>query len=77
MDWEVVLPRVGAALEPGAVLAIVNRSWGNVPGLRERMLPLYERYSPVNREGTIEERDGRLQLDVTASITWGMPANNT
>ena len=143
MDWEVVLPRVGTALEPGAVLAIVSRSWGNVPGLRERMTPLYERYSPVKdyrpydmiaelesrglfkkvgsercgpeawtptvdefmecaysqrgtsrthmgpeatagfdadvrkvlaemvAEGAIEMREGRLQLDVRSTVTWG------
>ena len=143
MEWEVVLPRVGAALAPGALLAIVSRTWGNVPGLRERMAPLYERYSPVKEyrpydmiaelegrglfaavgkercgpepwtptvdeyleccysqrgtsrthmgaeatagfdadvreiladlcsEGAIEERDGRLQLEVRATVTWG------
>jgi SAM-dependent methyltransferase len=47
MDWEVVLPRVGAALEPGAALAIVSRTWGDVPALRERLAPIYARYSPV------------------------------
>jgi SAM-dependent methyltransferase len=147
MEWDIVLPRVGAALTPGAVLAIVNRNWDGPPALRERMLPIYERYSPVKdyrpydmiaelesrglftalgrercgparwtptveeylecrysqrgssrthmgqeatagfdadvrdvlaalvRDGTIEERDGRLQLEVTASVTWGIPTS--
>jgi SAM-dependent methyltransferase len=145
MDWDVVLPRVARSLAPGAVLAIVSRSWDGPPALRERLVPIFERYSPVidyrpydmiaeltARElfdevgrqrlgpspwtptveeyvecrhsqrgfsrthmgpeataafdaavvevleegigdGTIAEREGRLQLSVTASVVWGTP----
>ena len=47
MDWDEVLPRVARALAPGAVLAIVNRNWDGPPALRERLLPIFTRYSPV------------------------------
>ena len=145
MDWDVVLPRVARSLVPGASLAIVNRSWDGPPALRERLIPIFERYSPVTdyrpydmiaelvsrglfaetgrqrygpapwtptvdeyvecrhsqrgfsrthmgeeavsafdaavvavldelcRDGTIPERDGRLQLSVTANVVWGKP----
>jgi SAM-dependent methyltransferase len=143
MDWEVVLPRVARALAPGAVLAIANRSWDGPPALRDRLVPIFERYSPVPdyrpydliaeltswglfaevgrrrcgpalwtptvaeyvecrhsqrggsrthmgpdtvaafdaaiagvlaelcRDGTLEERDGHLQLSVTSTVVWG------
>jgi SAM-dependent methyltransferase len=47
MEWEVVLPRLAAVLQPGAVLAILGRSWADIPAFRQRMLPIYERFSPV------------------------------
>ena len=47
MDWEVVLPRVARSLAPGAVLAIISRNWDGPPALRERLIPIFERYSPV------------------------------
>jgi SAM-dependent methyltransferase len=149
MAWEVVLPRMARALAPGAVLAVVERNWGGPPAMRERLLPLYQRYSPVRdyrpydliaeltarglfvetgrqrsdpvpwtptvaeylacqhsqrscsrthmgpaavaafdaavvsmleelcRQGAIAERDGRLQLAVTATVVWGRPAPST
>lgn len=145
MDWDAVLPRVARSLVPGASLAIVNRNWDQPAALRERLLPIFERYSPVTdyrpydmiaelvsrglfaetgrqrhgpapwtptvyeyvecrhsqrgasrthmgpeavsafdaavvavldelcRDGTIAERDGRLQLSVTANMVWGRP----
>jgi SAM-dependent methyltransferase len=146
MDWDVVLPRVAQALAPGAVLAIVNRNWDGPPALRDRLIPIFTRYSPVPDyrpydliaeltsrglfrevgrqrcgpapwtptiadylecrhsqrggsrthmgpdmvagfdaavmalleelclDGTITQRDGRLQLQVTANVVWGVPA---
>ena len=146
MAWDVVLPRVARALAPEAVLAMVERHWNGPPTLGKRLLPIFERYSPVRdyrpydliseltsrglfaetgrrrcgpvpwtptvaeyvecrhsqrggsrthmgseavaafdaeiiealaescRDGTVEERDGRLQLAVTATVVWGRPA---
>lgn len=52
MDWDVVLPRLGATL------AIVDRDWGGSPVIVEAMLPLWQRYSSVQnyaRYDLIEE----------------------
>ena len=145
MDWDVVLPRVARAFVRGAVLATVTRSWESPRTLHERLIPIFERYSPVKdyrpfdviaeitsrglfaevgrqrcgptpwtptieeyvecrhsqrgfsrthmgpeatagfdaavirvledsiRDGTIAERNGRLQLSVTSGVTWGRP----
>ena len=146
MDWDIALPRVARALAPGAVLAIAERYWNGPPALSQRLLPIFNRYSPVRdylvydmyaeltsrglfaeqgrlrfgpapwtptvaeyvecrhsqrgfsrthigpeavtafdaaivnllaeacQDGTIQEQDGRLQLEVTATLVWGTPA---
>jgi SAM-dependent methyltransferase len=145
MAWEAVLPRFAAALAPGGVLAIADRSWDGPPALRQGLLPVFSRYSPVRdfrsynlidelvqrglfapsgvrrcgpqpwrptieeylecrhsqrgfsrthmgpaaatafdaavrdlleaavRDGTIARHDGRLELEVRASVVWGAP----
>jgi SAM-dependent methyltransferase len=47
MDWDVVLPRFAEVLAGNGVLAIASRSWDGPPVMRERLLPIIERYSPV------------------------------
>jgi SAM-dependent methyltransferase len=47
MAWDVVLPRFAAALTPDGMLAIANRDWDGPPAVRERLRPLFARYSPV------------------------------
>jgi SAM-dependent methyltransferase len=47
MTWEVVLPRFAGVLLLDGVLAIVNRDWDGPPALRERLRPIFARYSPV------------------------------
>lgn len=146
MDWDVVLPRIAGMLAPAGMLAIASRDWEGPPILRERLLPIFGRYSPVRdyrpfdvvaelasrglfaeagrrrcgpapwtptvaeyvacrhsqrgfsrthmgpvvaaafdasvvevleeicRSGALQERDGRLQLEVRASVVWGRPA---
>lgn len=46
MDWEVVLPRLAAALAPGAVLAVVNREWVHPPW-QEGLWALIETHSTM------------------------------
>jgi SAM-dependent methyltransferase len=45
MDWEVVLPRLRAALAPNGVLAIVGVGAERPPWASASLLPLIERYS--------------------------------
>jgi len=145
MDWPVVLPRFAELLTPNGVLAIIERDWEHVASMRERLLPIVERYSPVRdyvqydmvagleqrglfirlrrqrtvpepwlptvdeylecrhsqrglsrthmgpeaasafdsairvaldelcQQGEVNQRDGRLQLTVDATVTWGKP----
>ena len=47
MDWDVVLPRFGAALTTNGLLAIVEREWSAPLPLRERLLEIFGRHSPV------------------------------
>ena len=47
MDWEVVMPRFAAALTPGGSLAIVERLWPAPEALRQALLRIIARHSPV------------------------------
>jgi ubiquinone/menaquinone biosynthesis C-methylase UbiE len=61
MDWNTVLPRFQAALEPGGFLAIVNREEHEAPW-RETLKPVYRAYStnqdwrPYNMIHELESR---------------------
>jgi SAM-dependent methyltransferase len=59
MDWPVVLARFASVLTPHGVLAIVEREWDGPPALRERLRPIFARYSTI--------RDYR-PLDVVSEI---------
>jgi SAM-dependent methyltransferase len=48
MEWHTVLPRMAGALAPNAMLAIVDRSWDAESFVREGMLPIIERHTPVH-----------------------------
>lgn len=145
MQWDILMPRLAAALAPGGALAIVERDWEGPPALWARMVPLFRRYAankhflpsdiiaelesrglfrktgeqrtepapwrptveeyiacrhsqnsfshermPLGEadaldaairealretvaEGAVAERDGRLELAVTAMVVWGEP----
>jgi SAM-dependent methyltransferase len=47
MEWDRVLPRLAGALTPNGTLALANRDWDGPPPLRERLRPIFARYSPV------------------------------
>ncbi len=47
--WEIVFPRFAGALTRSGLLAIVSRDWLRAPALRERLRPIYARFS-VNRD---------------------------
>jgi SAM-dependent methyltransferase len=49
LAWEIVLPRFAAALAPGGMLAIINRSWNGPPAVRDRLRPLFAHHS-ANRD---------------------------
>lgn len=62
MTWDVVLPRLAQALAPQGVLAIAERHWDGPPPLREALLPIFARYSPVRDyrpSNVIEELEQR------------------
>lgn len=45
MRWDVVLPRLRAALAPSGVLAILTRDWDQPQALRDRLRPIFARFS--------------------------------
>jgi SAM-dependent methyltransferase len=45
MDWDVVFPRLRAALAPGGALAIVTVGGERVPWASDALIPLIKRYS--------------------------------
>lgn len=47
MSWEMVMRRFAGALTRNGVLAIVDRSWDTDLSIRERILPITERHTPV------------------------------
>jgi SAM-dependent methyltransferase len=61
MDWDVVLPRLASVVTANGMLAIVERAWDGPPALRERVLPIIERYSPVRNYRPYNMVDGLTQ----------------
>ncbi len=49
LEWQVVMPQFARALTPHGALAIVNRGWGGPPEMRDRLRPIFARYS-ANRD---------------------------
>ena len=48
MDHEVVMPRFRDALAPGGVLAATDIEWEYAPEWRDKLIRIFERYSPIN-----------------------------
>jgi hypothetical protein len=48
MDHEVVMPRFRDALAPGGVLAATDIEWEYAPAWRDKLIRVFERYSPIN-----------------------------
>lgn len=78
MDWQIVLPRFAEVLYPSGFVAIVERDWERVPELRERFIPLVQRYT-TNRDfrpyDLIEELEtrglfGAAGTHTTAPVAW-------
>ncbi len=49
MAWDIVLPRFHAVLAAGGVVAIIERGWEGPPAVRDRLRPIFARYS-ANRD---------------------------
>ena len=49
MAWDVIFPRFAQVLTPRGVLAIVDRDWDRVDAVRERLRPIFARFS-TNRD---------------------------
>ena len=61
MRLDVVLPRLAQALAPGGMLAILNRDWDQPAALRQRLLPIFLRFSSANQGSRPGGRLGDLQ----------------
>jgi SAM-dependent methyltransferase len=57
LEWDTVMPRFAQALAPGGMLAIVDRNWDGPPDLRERLLPVFKRFSQVRTWQTVSLLD--------------------
>ncbi len=72
-DWDVTLPRIAAALRPGAVLAVVHAVIPRMPW-SDDVAALFRRYSVIqnpNSVDLIEELESRDLLRVTGRTTLG------
>ena len=74
MDWDVVLPRLHAALAPGGRLAIVQRNWGTrAPEEREliRKYSTWQDYQPIDLVPALTGRGlFRLEDWLRCANTW-------
>lgn len=78
MDWDIVLPRFAENLVPGGVLAVVERDWDNRDALRQRLVPIFQRfganrdYRPTDLIAELEQRGlfQRLGERVTSPEPW-------
>lgn len=67
MRWDVVLPRLRAALAPGGVLAILNRDWDQPQALRDRLRPIFARFSANKDYRRIASRENVTCRGIVAS----------
>ncbi|HEX3815135.1 MAG TPA: class I SAM-dependent methyltransferase [Mycobacteriales bacterium] len=61
-DWPVALPLFSRSLTAGGQLALVQRSWLNEPGLRELVVPIYQRHGAnpdFEPRGPVQELERR------------------
>jgi SAM-dependent methyltransferase len=60
MDHEVVMPRFRDALAPGGLLAATDIDWEYAPEWRDRLISIFEKYSPVNSKEFVVDLFGDL-----------------
>ena len=60
MDHDVVMPRFRDALAPGGVLAATDIDWDYPPAWRDRLIAIFEKYSPVNSKHFVTDLFGDL-----------------
>jgi SAM-dependent methyltransferase len=73
LDWDVAMPLFARLLASEGVLAIVERSWDGPPPLRERLLPIFKRYTraPWQNVSLLEELRRRELFDVLGQARFG------
>ena len=60
MDHDVVMPRFRDALAAGAFLAATDIDWEYPPVWREKLIAIFEKYSPANSKGFVVDLFGDL-----------------
>jgi SAM-dependent methyltransferase len=79
LEWDIALPLFARLLTPGGVLAIIDRRWDGPPVLGERLLPIFQRYSPLPWQNVslLEELRRRALFDLLGQARFGPEAWRT